>query len=100
MVAFSVNDLPPTINTVEALSAWCTTVLNNLHFQMEIQEAPGVLEKVATSQPFPVVINSQYQWRYTGRVSLPLNPSYQMTGKIWQHVGVLSNASIPNDFKS
>jgi hypothetical protein len=100
MVAFQVTDLPPTINTVESLAAWATLVLANLHFQMEIQEEPGVLEKVATAQPFPVVLNGQYQWRYAGRVSLPLNISYQSTGKLWQHIGTLSNASIPQDFKS
>lgn len=100
MVAFSIGDLPSSINTVEAVAVWACAVLNNLHFQQEIQEAPGVIEKVATSQNFPVLLNGVYEWRQVSRASVKLNPAFQYTGKIWNHVVPLSNASIPNDFKS
>jgi hypothetical protein len=100
MVALNRNDIPATINTIEALSVWCSAVLTNLHFQMEIQEGTGIVEKVAVSQTFPINSNGQYQWRHVGRQSLALSPDFQMRGKIWEHAQVLSNASVPNDFKS
>jgi hypothetical protein len=100
MVAFVVSDIPSSINTVEALSVWCCAVLNNLHFQQEIQEAPGIIEKVAVSQSFPINNNGVYEWRHVSRSSVKINSTYQQSGKLWQHVVPLSNASIPNDFKS
>lgn len=100
MVAFSTTDLPPNINTVEALAVWATRVLTYLHYQQEIQEAPGIVEKVALSQQFPLQVNGAYEWRIVGRVSCKLAPEYTAGGKIWAHVIPLSNASIPSDFKS
>jgi hypothetical protein len=100
MVAFSVSDLPASVNTVEALAVWASTVLNNLHFQQEIQEAPGIIEKVAVSQCFPIQVNGAYEWRHVGRVSVKINSNFQYSGKLWNHVVPLSNASIPQDFKA
>lgn len=100
MVAFSPSDLPATCTTVEAVAVWSTRVLQNLHFQMEVQEAPGVIEKVAVSQNFPLTNNGVYEHRVIGRVSCKLNPEFQQRGKIWEHVVPLSSASIPADFKS
>lgn len=100
MVAFTASDLPSTVNTVEALAVWATRVLTNLHFQQEIQEAPGIVEKVAVSQDFPLTNNGVYEHRIIGRVSCKLNPEFQQRGKIWEHVVPLSSASIPADFKS
>lgn len=100
MVAFSTADLPPTINTVEALAVWSTRLLAYLHFQQEIAEAPGVIEKVAVSQNFPIQNNGVYEHRIVGRVSCKLAPEFQQSGKVWQHVIPLSSASIPADFKS
>lgn len=100
MVAFSASDIPNTVNTIEGLTAWGTSILNYLHFQQEIQEAPGVVEKVAVSQAFPINNNGVYEWRLVSRASCKINPEFQGTGKVWNHVVPLSNASIPNDFKS
>lgn len=100
MVAFSAADIPSTINTIEALNAWTAAILNYLHFQQEIQEAPGVVEKVAVSQSFPINNNGVYEWRLVSRSSCKINSEFQGTGKIWNHVVPLSNASLPNDFKS
>lgn len=100
MVAFTASDIPSTINTIEALNAWTGAILNYLHFQQEIQEAPGVTEKVAVSQTFPLNNNGVYEWRLVSRSSLKINAEYQSVGKVWRHVVPLSNASIPVDFKS
>ena len=100
MVAFSAADLPASINSVEKLSVWATTVLNNLHFQQTIQEAPGVIERVAVSQPFPITSTEPYKWRYVGRVSVELSSNWQGNGKVWEHAQPLSASTIPLDFKS
>lgn len=100
MVAFSTADLPTTINTVEGLSAWCACILNNLHFQQTFEEAPGIVEKIAVSQNFPVIVNGAYEWRLVSRTSVKISADFQKTGKIWQHTIPMSNASIPADFKS
>lgn len=100
MVAFSTADLPATINTVEALVVWGSRILTYLHFQQEIQEAPNVIEKVAVSQNFPINVNGVYEHRLVSRLSVKVNPEFQSTSKVWQHVVPLSNASIPADFKS
>lgn len=101
MVAFNAaQDLPPNITTVEQLHYWCSLVLTRLHFQQEIQEAPGVIEKVAIAQDFPVVTNAQYTLRVASRASLPYSLDSLQGGKPWIHVQPLSNASIPQDFKT
>lgn len=100
MVAFVASDIPATVNTVEALNVWTAAILNNLHFQMEIQEAPGIVEKVAVSQNFPINNNGVYEWRQVSRTSVKINSTFQGAGKIWSHVVPLSNATIPTDFKS
>ena len=98
MVALNRSQIPSTINTVEALAAWCSAVLTNLHFQQEILEAPNLLQKVAVAQTFPISYNGGYQVRFVGRVSLPVSDSSFAGGKIWEQVGALSTASIPTEF--
>lgn len=98
MVALNRAQIPSSINTVEALSVWCTAVLTYLHFQDEILEAPSVLQKVAVSQTFPVELNGAYQLRYIGRVSLPVQDIALGSGKPWETVLPLSNASVPTEF--
>ena len=95
MVALNRAQIPASITTVESLAAWCCAVLTNLHFQQEILEAPNLLQKVAVSQPFPISYNGAYQWRYVGRVSLPLSDLGAAKGNYWEHVMPLSNSSIP-----
>lgn len=100
MVALNRANIPATILTVEALSAWCTAVLTATHFQQEVLEAPNLAQKVAVSQVFPIEINSGYQLRYVGRVSLPVADSYFSGGKVWEHVVPLSGVSVPTEFNS
>ena len=98
MVALNRAQIPSSITTVEALSAWCTSLLTNLHFQQEVLEAPNLSQKVAVAQTFPIEVNGGYQHRFVGRVSLPVNDSYLSGGAIWDKVGTLSNASVPGEF--
>jgi hypothetical protein len=98
MVALNRTQIPSSIITVEQMSAWCCAVLTNLHFQQEILEAPNLVQKVAVSQTFPISYNGGYQMRHVGRVSLPISDASLAGGKVWEHVGVLSSASIPTEF--
>lgn len=100
MVALNRAQIPSSINTIESLAAWCSAVLTNLHFQQEILEAPNLLQKVAVSQMFPIEFNGAYQWRYVGRVSLPMSDLAVAGGKVWENVTTLSNLSIPANFTS
>lgn len=98
MVALNRSNIPASITTVEALVAWGTAVLTNLHFQQEVLEAPNLSQKVAVSQTFPIELNGGYQLRYVGRVSLPVADAAFAGGKIWEHVIPLSSSSVPTDF--
>jgi hypothetical protein len=98
MVALNRAQIPASITTVEALSAWCCAVLTSLHFQNEILESPNLVQKVAVSMVFPIENNGAFQQRYVGRVSLPVLDAYFAGGKIWQNVGTLSSSSVPGDF--
>jgi hypothetical protein len=98
MVAFNKSQMPNTITSVEAVVAWGTAVLTQLHFQEEIQEVPGAVQKVAVSQVFPIERNGAYELRYVGRCSLPVNTQYLGGGKVWERVGTLSSQAIPTEF--
>lgn len=98
MVAFTKAQMPNTINSVEGVVAWGTSVLTALHFQEEIQEVPGAVQKVAVSQVFPIDNQGAYELRYVGRCSLPVNQQFFGGGKIWERVMPLSNASIPSEY--
>ena len=100
MVALNRAQIPASITTIEALSAWCAAILTQLHFQNEILESPNLVQKVAVSMVFPIQNNGAFQNRFVGRVSLPVLDAYFSGGKIWENVGTLSNQSIPGDFTS
>lgn len=100
MVALNRANIPASITTVEALAAWCCALLANTHFQTEVQEGPNVIQKVAVAQIFPVQVNSAYQHRFVGRVSLPVQDAWLGGGKIWERVNTLSSASVPGDFNT
>lgn len=100
MVLFVVSDLPTSINTVEKLEVWCTTVLQHLHPSLTVIEQVGQAERAVSAQPFFITSSDPQTWRYITRTSIALNANWQRTGKIWQHALDLSNASIPAEFKS
>lgn len=98
MVAFSPSNLPSSVNTVEKLMVWGASILQELHFQMEVQESPGVIEKVAVAQLFPTNVNGAYSHRMACRASVPMSGTYLQGGKIWTYAQDLSNASIPASY--
>lgn len=101
MVAFTTSDLPASINSVEKLAVWATTVLQHLHPTLTVIEATGVAERAATAAPFYITAADPQAWRYISRTSIRLNSNWQRgVGKIWTHAEDLSGAAIPTEFKS
>lgn len=101
MVAFSPADIPSSIDTLEKLSVWCSTVLQHLHPEQTVLEAPGITELVATASPYQIIVNGDFTWRNIARQSIELNPNWQRGAtKLWTHALPLSTQAIPVEFKS
>jgi hypothetical protein len=100
LTAFTTNDLPPGIDTVEKLSAWCSSVLNYLYFDSTVVENSGAGTRPAQSAPFEITAADPIQWRLISRQSLRLNKNWISSGKIWNYVEPLGSSNIPTDFKS
>lgn len=101
MVAFSTADLPSSINTVEKLQVWATTVLQHLHPTLTAIEATGSAERCCAAAPFFITATDPAVWRYISRTSIPIDSNWQRgTAKIWTFAKDLSSSSIPAEFKS
>ena len=101
MTGFVTADIPASINTVEKLHAWTSTILNHLYPGVTAIEENGQAELVATAAPFQITAISPPQWRFIDRCSMPLNSNWQRgAGKLWANVEDLGSASIPTEFKS
>lgn len=101
MVAFQPTDLPSSINSVEKLAVWATTILQHLHPQLTVIEAPGQNQLASTAQPYFISVSDPVTWRYVSRTSIALNANWQRGAtKIWTHAQDLSNQAIPTEFKS
>lgn len=101
MTAFSTADIPGSIDTLEKLIVWASTVLNNINLQNTVYEVPSVQQPVAVAQIFAYESNGTQKWRYVGRQSIELSSDYQAgTTKLWTHAQNLSANAIPTGFKS
>lgn len=101
MTAFQPTDLPSSINSVEKLAVWCSTVLNHLYPAATTIEAAGSASRSATAAPFFVTATDPPGWIHISRVSVQLNANWQRgTSDIWENAIDLGSASIPTEFKS
>ncbi len=100
MTAFSSADLPASVNSVEKLALWAATVLQHLNPSLTIIEESGKAELAAQSGPFFIAAANPPEWRVISRSSIAVAPTWQRTGKIWQHAIDLSTTAIPAEFKS
>jgi hypothetical protein len=101
MVAFSTADLPSSINTVEKVLVWGSTVMQHLHPTLTAIESTGNAERVISAAPFFITATDPAVWRYISRTSIPLNSNWQRgTGKIWTFASDISSSAIPTEFKS
>jgi hypothetical protein len=100
MVAFSRNDLPDSVNSVEKLIVWAETLLQNLCPEVTAIEVSGSVDRIAISQPWFIQAANPPTWRVISRSSIPVSSQWQRSGKLWVHAVDVSAASIPAEFKS
>lgn len=100
MVAFQKTDLPDSVNTVEKVAFWAISVLNNVDYQSTVNEVPNVDQPTTVFQQFSYVEGATRKWRFVGRVSLEINPTFQQgDAKPWTYIQALSSNAIPASFK-
>jgi len=100
MVAFSRNDLPDSVNSVEKLIVWAETLLQNLCPEVTAIEVSGSVERISISQPWFIQADNPPRWRVISRSSIPVSAQWQRSGKLWTHAVDVSAATIPAEFKS
>lgn len=101
MTAFSPSDLPASVNTVEKLAVWASTVLNDLNPNLTVIESTGQSQLAATSYPFRITASDPPAWRVISRTSIVLGDTWRRgNGKIWTYAQDLGTAPIPTEYKS
>jgi hypothetical protein len=101
MTAFTPQDIPAEINTVEKLSVWCSAVLTYINSDLSSVEATGSQTKTCSAAPFYVSASDPAVWRHISRMSIVVEKEWQGSGnQIWNFVRELNTAPIPAIFKS
>lgn len=100
MTAFNTSQLPASIDSVEKLSAWCSSVLNYLYNDVTVAESVNNNTRVAQSAPFELTSTDPFSWRLISRQSLPLSRDWISAGKVWEYAQPLGSATIPTSFQS
>jgi hypothetical protein len=99
MTAFSKDNLPASVNTIEKLAVWVGAASNQINKLVSANEGPGTAQKVAQFGIFNVEANNTS--RVIMRHSLELEDSFAIDGKpIWENVKELSVDPIPSAFLS
>ena len=98
MVAFSSNQLPASINTVEKLHVWSAVLLSELFPSLTAVEDTGTAVRVIQSTPFLVAATAPPTWRMINRTSIPLNGTWRRGGLIWLQVSEVGSGAIPGEF--
>ena len=100
MTVLNIADIPSSINSVEKLAVWASTVLNDLYSTQTIEEAVNSTEFVTQSAPFYVQASTPPGWRHISRLSVPLAAGWRRQGKIWIHAQDIGSTAIPAEMKS
>jgi len=100
MTALNLNQIPTNITTVEQLTVWCHTVLNNLYPGETVLEEPGRAVIACQTYISPIFVNSVASLREISRFSIGINKNYQATGKVWQYAQDLGVVSVPTAFST
>ncbi len=106
MTAFNRNDIPASVDTLEKLEVWVSSVLNFLNPTATAIEGTSSQDattiRVCQFSPFYIAaVNSDQHWRVINRNSIRLNSSWQTgTAKLWTHAVEISTTAIPADFKA
>lgn len=76
------------------------TIMNDLYPTVTTIEAAGQADRVAQSAPFFVTASDPATWRVISRSSIPLQPTWRRTGKLWLYAQDLGSSGIPTEYKS
>ncbi len=97
MTAFSKNQLPDTINTVEKLAVWCGAVLFKINRTSTAVEGTGSPNRVVQFGTFTIDANNTE--RVIMRHSLLLADGYNNDkNPIWENVQELATDPISSEF--
>ncbi|WP_430683412.1 hypothetical protein [Leptolyngbya sp. AN02str] len=101
MVAFVTSDLPPNIVTVEQLTCWGLTVLNDLAGNLTYEPDIGVVDFVAQCSPVQIYRGPNAGWRLESRTSFPMvGGEWRRTGKIWAQVTPIIATPLPAAYRA
>ena len=97
MTAFTREQIPAEIQTIEQLTVWCGSILQRLNKQRTILEAEGEIPSLAVQ--FFQLAAADFTERAIYRVSVPLDANWQSNrdGAFWESVQQLSTADLPLD---
>ena len=97
MTAFSKDQLPTNVNTLEKLVTWAGTASYHINKIVTATEGAGSAQKVAQFGIFNVEANNTN--RVILRQSIELEDDYAINGKpIWEEVKELSQDVLPASF--
>jgi len=100
MVLWVPSDVPAGVNSLEKLSVWSSTILNDLFPTLTAIESTGVADRVAQSAPFFITASDPATWRVISRTSIPLQPTWRRSSKLWLFANDIGSSSIPTEYKS
>lgn len=97
MTAFTPNDIPATVNTLEKLSLWCGLALSKINVSQTAIEGSGSPVNVAEFGIYNVTQTNST--RCILRQSLPIEDDFAYDGgKLWEQVQELSSDALPVGF--
>lgn len=101
MSAFNPStDLPATVNTVEKLVVWSTSLLNDLYLAQAAVESSSGSTRVVESAPYLITATQTPTWRLIGRTSFELEPTWRRGGRIWTYAREFGQLPIPSEYKT
>lgn len=99
MTAFSKDDIPTTITTLEQLHAWSGLALEDINSDLTVVEGSGSAVPVSDTGIFDVTQTKLT--RLICRTSLEINKGFTYSGKkLWEEVKEFSSTSLPAGFKN
>lgn len=102
MTSFARADVPATINTLEGLLVWASTVFSVINPEVTITEIQNQNTYVATAGPFYFPDAPQgKRWRVVARQSIEVDPAYKTEEKkLWEYAKEMSTTAIPASMKT
>lgn len=99
MTAFSRNDLPDSVNTVEKLLVWSASILAEAYPNLFVQSRPGELEPTVNLLPLRLQHEETNPLRATILAYLPLEVNWR-NERLFKTVKELGTVPIPNSYRT